>query len=364
MRTPTRPRLSVVALLAGAALTLASCGGGSDEDVQELLNKAFRADIKSAELDLDARVQVEGSGAIDRPLRIEASGPFRSNEDKLPSVDLELKIGTGAQAVRTGFVSTGDRAFVEFQDVFYEQSRSEVERANEAIRRNSGERTSLGSLGLDPRSWLKEAEEKGTEDVAGVETTHVSGRLDVASLVRDLNQFVRRSRGAIGGATGQPAPRELSKRDIDRITEVVKDPTFDVYVGKDDDVIRRISGRVELGSPADAGGALGGVEGGSLEFSIEFSDVNGDQRIEAPKKARPISELMDSLGPGFGGLGGRREGLGGQDGAGGEQDGGAPTAPPSGAGPTPESFKRYAECLDRAPPEDTDALQRCAELLQ
>ena len=78
-------------------------------------------------------------------MRITASGPFRTNEDKLPSVDLELKIGTdgGGQTVTTGFLSTGDRAFVKFQDVYYEQPAAQVAKANASIAENKDERGSL-----------------------------------------------------------------------------------------------------------------------------------------------------------------------------------------------------------------------------
>ena len=47
--------------------------------------------------------------------------------------------------------------------------------------------------------------------------------------------------------------------------------------------------------------------------------------------------------------------------------GGSTPANPSdgqGDGPGTEQFQAYADCLDKARPEDTEALQRCAELLQ
>ena len=87
----------------------------------------------------------------------------------------------GGQTVQTGFLSTGDRAFVKFEDVYYEQPAAQVRAANAAIRKAGGRGSSLRSLGLNPRSWLSEASEEGDERVAGVETSHVSGRLDVAS---------------------------------------------------------------------------------------------------------------------------------------------------------------------------------------
>ena len=173
--------------------------------------------------------------------------------------------------------------------------------------------------------------------------------------MRDLNAFVKRSGSAIGGATGQPAPRPLSAGDIDKITKIVKNPSFDVYVGKDDEVIRRVSGRVELTVPKRDRPAADGIEGGSLEFSVEFRNVNGRQRIEAPAKARPLSALTRSLGGG---------GLGALGGVGGDDTGGGSSQqPPTTTAPDAEAFKEYADCLEKSRPNDTKALQRCADLL-
>jgi hypothetical protein len=340
-----------------AALALASCGGGDDkEDVQDLLDKAFSTPIESANLKLDASVQLKGSPGLDRPVRISATGPFRTNEGKLPSVDIDLKVGTdgGGQTVTTGFLSTGDRAFVKFQDVYYEQPPSEVAKANRSIARNKDKRGSLRAFGLDPRSWIADAKDEGQEEVAGVKTRHVSGRLDVEAVMRNLNEFVRRSGDTLGGATGQAPPKPLSAEDIRQVGEVVRDPVFHVYIGEDDDIIRRVAGKIEFEVPEANREALGGIESGAIEFEVEFSDVNGDQEIEAPAKARPLSALTDSLGAtGVPGLGG--------GGAGGDQA--VPTQPDTG-NPEAQDFQEYADCLDKARPEDTEALQRCAELLQ
>jgi len=361
-------RFRSVFALVFAALALVSCGDETDQgSVENLLDEAFSQSIKSADLDVDARLQLKGSESLDRPVRIQASGPFRTNKGKLPSVDLELKVGTdgGGQTVQTGFLSTGNRAFVKFEDVYYEQPAAQVRAANASIRKAGG--ASLRSLGLDPRSWLSEASEEGDERVAGVDTSHVSGRLDVARLMRNINRFVQRSGAALTGATGQAVPKPLSKDDIDQLSEVVEDPTFDVYVGKKDHIIRKVSGRVEFDVPEARRSALGGIEGGSLEFSVEFGNVNGDQEIEAPAEARPLSELTASLGGAslLGALGDQASGTGGGGDATGTgvapvQPNGTDTAPNT---PDAEDFKAYADCLDKAEPEDTDALQRCSRLL-
>jgi hypothetical protein len=349
-----------LAALLFATLALGSCGGSDDkENVQDVLDRAFSSSMHSADLKLDASIQLKGSPGLDKPVRITASGPFRTNEGKLPSVDIDLKVGTdgGGQTVTTGFLSTGDRAFVKFQDIYYEEPRSEVVKANRALAENkSRRRGSLRALGLDPRTWLWEAKDEGDEDIAGVKTRHVSGKLDVEAVMRNLNTFVRKSGVALGGATGQPAPKPLSESDIQKIGEVVRDPTFHVYVGKDDDIIRRVAGKIEFDVPEESRQSLGGIQSGSIEFEVEFAKVNGDQQIEAPANPRPLSALTESLGgtPGLGGV------------VGGGSGGTLPDAPQSEDGTTPEAqdFKQYADCLDKARPEDTEALQRCADLLQ
>jgi hypothetical protein len=349
-------------LLLLAICALAGCGGGDDrESVEDLLDRAFSQDMRSADLELEAEIEL--AGVLREPVRIEAEGPFRSNEGKLPSADIELRIGAdgGGQTVTSGVLTTGDRAFVRFQDVYYEQPAARVREANRAIRRNAnGDERPLSELGLDPRSWLAEAKDEGEAEVAGTQTRHVSGTLDVERLMRNLNRFVRRSGSALGGATGQDVPPSLSDDDIRELTEAVKDPTFDIYVGKEDDLIRRVSGRVEFEIPKQSRAGLGGLDGGSIAFSVEFRDVNGDQQIEAPANARPLSDLTDSLGGGA-----LADGLEGGGAAPAPPAGPDEPAPGSGGGASdPESFRRYSECLDRTRPEDTEELQRCAELLE
>ena len=373
-------RVRRLALLLLAAVALGGCGGGEDkQSVEDVLDQAFRQQIKSADLRIEAELDLNGGSSAGQPVRIEASGPFRTNEGRLPSADIDLRFGVdgAGQTIQTGFLSTGDRAFVKFEDVFYEQPAAEVRRANRTIARNAKKRGSLHALGIDPRSWLGRATDEGEEEIAGVQTRHVAGTLDVEAVMRNLNKFVRRSGAALGGATGQSVPAPLSNAQIQRVGEVVRDPSFDIYVGKDDDIIRRVSARVEFEVPEKRRQDLGGLESGTLTFSVEMSDVNGNQKIEAPAKARPLSALTRSLGgDALGGLG--APGVGPEavpvapdepsppsSGAGGDGSGQGSSPPDAATGDSPEAeaFRKYADCLDKARPEDTAELQKCADVL-
>ena len=335
MRTPFR-RLPPAVLLIFFVVAASGCGGSdNDTNATGLLDKAFKQSVKSADLKLDAQLQLSGSSSLGRQLRVNATGPFKTNKGKLPSFDIDVNAAAGpGQGFQIGFVSTGDRAFTKFQDVYYEQPRSKVDQTIKSLNTGTGNHRSLRSLGIDPRRWLKDAHNEGTQEVAGAQTTQVSGKLNVEKALKDLNGFVKRSGTAIGGATGQ-VPQPLSESSLKKFSEQVKDPSFDVYVAKSDNTIRRLSVHVDF-------------KGGSLSFTLEFSKVNGKQTIQAPARAHPISQLTGALGVGL---------LGGGSSSGGSSTNTTPSSPSA------DAYKRYGQCIDKANPQDTDALQRCDQLL-
>src|SRR3954454_12973421 len=166
---------------------------------------------------------------------------------------------------------------------------------------------------------------------------------------------------------GTSAPSQLTADQISQVTQVVKNPKFDVYVGKDDSKIRRLSVSVDFEIPSEARSQFQGAEGGNLTFSIDFAKVGEQKTITAPANARPISELqqqLGGLGGGLGGLGGSGSpgpsgGTGSSGGSGSSGSGGS-----GGSNPTPAQFEKYSKCLQNADPSDTGAIQKCAQLLK
>jgi hypothetical protein len=369
-------------------LFVAGCGGGDDQkEVTQLLDRAFNKSLDSADLELDSTIRVRGLPQLERPIRIRASGPYRSQKGKPPEFDIDLKIGVegGGASVDTGRISLGDRAWVKFQGAFYEVPSDQVKQANKAFRGGQKKRAEVKGGGVNPRGWITSAKDEGEEEVAGVETTHVSGQLDVKKMVADLNKFVSRAGKSLGA--GAAVPKPLPQSTLDKISQVVRNPTFDAYIGTEDERVRRLSANVQVSVPEADRQQAQGIQGGALELTIEFRDVGKPQKIEAPAQSRPLSDLTKQLG-GAGALGlGGALGQGGQGGQGGQAPGGQA---PGGAGATPqvpqvpqapqaggtggsssggggneaEAFQRYADCLDKADPQDTAALQRCSELLR
>lgn len=369
MRFGPKPRLRALLMLlaaAAAALVVAACGGSddkNDEDAQALLEQAFKKPIKSADMTLDMSFKADGVEQLKDPVRVKLSGPFQSNgEGKVPILDFDLSVQGGGQSITAGLGSTGENAWVSFRGTDYEVGEETVARYArqlETAAKQNKDKT-LSDFGVDPSSWVTGASKEGDENVAGAATEHVSGDVDVAKMLDDLNKLVDRA-GSLGVQNARP--QKLTEDQQKQVEDIVKDPKFDVYVGKDDDIVRRVSVDLNFEVPEDDRSKAGGLEGGSLTFDLQFANIGGDQRVEEPRNAKPLSELTQQIG-GLGALGG----LGGAGGAGGSGSGGGTTTTPApGAGgstPDADAFQKYSDCVAKAGGTDQAAIQKCADLLK
>jgi hypothetical protein len=336
-------------LLAGSLL--AGCGGDDSESVTELLDKAFQSSIGSADMTLEVEIELDGVDELDGPIEVKFTGPYDSTEkDQIPSVDWDITVQAQNQSFTANLTSTGDRAFVGFQGTDYEVSQATVDALNKQLAASQDqEGRDLSDFGVTARDWIVDANEEGDEDVAGVDTTHVSGKLDVTKVLEDLNTVVKEA-AQLGGSVGQQAPPELTDEQKDQIEDVVDDPSFDAYVGKDDDKLHRLSADLEFDVPDESREQVGGLEGGRVSFSIEFANIGSAEPIEAPEGARPIAELTQQLQ----GL------LGGALGA--PQTGGGSTTEPAPQTDS-EKQKAYEDCV-KTDPNDESVKAFCEVLLQ
>ena len=341
---PLLPALLTVALIAG-------CGGDDKESVTGVLDKAFKSPIGSADMKLDIEVTLDGVDQLEEPIEVSLSGPYDSTgKAQIPSVDWDITVRAQNQSFNAALTSTGDRAFIGFQGTDYEVDPRAVANLNRQVaasRKREGGRD-LSDFGVTARDWVVDGEEEGDEEVAGVDTTHVSGKLDVARALEDLNTVVQEA-SKLGGATAQQTPPELTAEQRDQVEEVVQDPSFDAYVGKEDDKLHRLSADLEFEVPEDARERVGGLEGGRISFSIEFANIGDAQPISVPEDARPIAELSQQL---QGVLGGA---------LGGGQPQAAPEPDPEA---TPEDQQQSFEDCVKLNPDDESHRAFCEQLLQ
>lgn len=305
--------------------------GGSEEEATELLDRAFETPIQSADVALDASLEVNGVPQLEQPVRLQLRGPYQSGSNRtIPAADFDVNFSGGGQSFAAGLISTGQNAWIEFLGQAYEIGEQQIGQLNQQIAAGAGQQAnrSLRDFGVDPRRWLVDPTVEGEEEIAGAETTHVSAGIDIGRLLEDLNTIGQRASGQVGG----PAPTQLSAEQRERIERIVQDPEFDVYVGEDNR-IRRLSTVLDLEVPEEDRRAAGGAESGKVAFSIEFANVGAPQQITPPQQARPVEELTQQLLQLFGG------GAAGGGGAGAPGAPGSPGAPggaaPGGAAPAP-----------------------------
>jgi hypothetical protein len=354
---------AIVALLALAAvsLVLAACGGsdggnsdsggsgGGSEDAATLLRQTFTGthEIRSGKADIDLRVDVKGDPTVRGPITANISGPFQSaGDDELPQFDMALDASAQGQGFKAGLTSTSERLFVNFGGTSYEVPAELLNELKASYRRSQREGSSnsmsLGSLGLDPLSWLEDPTVEGTETIDGVETDHISSDVDVSALLDDVDKILARVSDQ-GLPTGQQVPSRIPDKDRAQIEDAVKSADIDVWSGAEDHTLRKLTLALSVDIPR---------ESTSLDvlLAIELTDLNQSQSIKAPATSRPLDELLGQLQGFLGGAFGGARGLGGSGSSG------------SSGGASSQQLQAYSDCIQRAG-SDVDEAQKCAALL-
>jgi hypothetical protein len=269
-----RARLLLAALL--AALPLAGCGAeGGSGSAEQILERAARTPAKSADLALAFELNVDGVEELNEPVKLSLHGPYRSNgRGAPPDLDLRMSVDAASRNEELRLITVDQNAFVEYRGVTYEVGRDLVRRYTSRSRRQQGD---LRTLGIDPSSWLDDAEvENGRK---------VSGEVDVRGVLEDVNRMVDKL----------PQGRRLPEDTIDQIEEAVEEASVAVEVG-DDQILRTAAFEASFEVPDELRSKARGLEGGELELGLRQSNVNGDQKVEAPTDARPLSELLGGFG--------------------------------------------------------------------
>lgn len=349
-----------------AAVLLVGCGGGSKGDADKVINQTFSGhkSVKSGRINLKLVAEADGISGLNGPVTIALTGPFQSQGQQLPKFDLDVKLNANGRTFSAGAVSTGDKGFVKFQGASYALPdsvltafRQGFERAR--AQRSSQQGTSLASLGIDPRRWLKDPSNEGDEDVAGQSTTHISSDIDVPKLLDDFGRAVGQA-GRLGVAQNRQASARLTERQKKAVNDAVEDPKFDVYSGTTDRILRKLTIALGFKVPKDQQQRANGLKSGKVSFDVEIADLNRPQTVQAPANAKPFSELRNALGA-LAGLGGLVS-SGGTTTSGSGASQGTPAPGGAGASGASPAVQAYAQCVTAAG-GDVNKTQNCAGLL-
>jgi hypothetical protein len=357
-----RPRSAFALVLAVLGLALvAGCGGGgdsasSDMPVDQLLKQTFSGDkqVKSGVLDLSLNVNAQGSSQLSGPLSLRLSGPFESQgKGKLPKFKLAASVTGNGQNLTAGITSTVDKGFVSFQgtdyvisDNVWSQFRTGYEQSQQqASSKSKGQ--SLSALGIDPGNWLTNPRNAGDGKVGDDDVVRITGGVDVAKMLDDVNTLLEKGR-SLGGSATQNVPNKLTEQQKQEAVKAIQSPSVEIDTGKDDSILRRVLVNFNVNVPKSASAA---AQSAKVALDLKISDLNNGQDISEPSNPKPFAQLLSGLQSlGLGGLG-----TGGTGSTGSGSSSGS-------SGASADNLKKYSQCIHKAG-NDAAKAGKCADLL-
>jgi hypothetical protein len=307
---------AAVALLAIAmpAVGALACGS-SGPAASSLVNDTFssRANIESGQVDLSLGLAPTSSGATARSLSLRLTGPFQnsSTPGKLPRFSLKLALDAGGHPIEAGATATGSQLFVQLAGTWFVAPQSTYKAIEQGYAQATKEASSgkshstFASLGIEPRKWLSEPSTVGTTTVDGEAVYHVTAGVNVAAFLHDVSKLSQ-SGGALSGAV--PGVGAISASTISELAKSIKSAHVDVFTGKRDHLLRRLSLTAAVVSTPQTQALLSGSSSAQISLDLQLSQLNEPQSIAAPSKPRPFSELLPALQQLFGALQGSSTG--------------------------------------------------------
>ncbi len=363
--------LSTLLLACLASVAVAACGSSSassSQDAASLLKDTFEGNhkIDSGNINLALTINPTGSSSVSGPIKLSFGGPFQSGgSGKLPQSDFNVSISAEGKSGSLGIISTGSKGYVTLQGTGYQLPADTLKKLQSSLSdvgasgSSSKNSTALSSLGIKPLDWLQNPTVVGDETIAGVQTTHIRASVNVQGLLTDLNTLVKK-----GSSLGVPKTANLSNglsaSTKAKIAGEVRNTTFDVWTGKDDKLLRKVSIGATLPVTGQTSTQLGGMTSAGIALTIQYSDLNQPQTITAPQTVRPYSEFsskVDSLVAALQGVTGSTS-----SGSGSNSSGSSSSSSGSGLSGASTTVKRYSKCVSDAG-NDLSKMQRCASLL-
>ncbi|EHN11135.1 hypothetical protein PAI11_20010 [Patulibacter medicamentivorans] len=331
-----------LALLLALLAALTGCGGS--ESASDVVARAFGKgeSIKSATVDV--KLDVTGAAAGDSgPLKIGLKGPYAS-DGKSTKFDFAVDLGGaagGSSDAQIGLLSAGGATYVKLGGQPFLVGNDVVDGLKDDQQKGKGSGLSFKSLGIDPRSWLKDPKTVGDEQLAGEDVTHVKAGVDQQRLGDDLVKLLSRA----GQATGASQAKEVTAT-VKRLQGDIRSAAIDIWAADGSGKLRRMKLDLKLKT-------------GAVVLDFGLSRINEPVTVTQPKNAPKLQDALAALQQG---QGGSASGTGSSSSSGGSSsssgssssDGGSASGSSSGG-------TAYDQCVADAG-SDVTKLQRCAKL--
>jgi hypothetical protein len=198
---------------------------------------------------------------------IKTSGAFELGGPKeMPKVDIQISARVKSMKLNAtgGFVTTGDRAWFTRGETGYvvpQDAWSKIVKGRES---GTASLDKSDSTEWNPGAWVTNVKSQGTEQMDGVEVTHLTADVNSAKMLTELVKTWSDTAPLPG------AEQRLRQGGF-------RGGQLEVWVG-DDKIMRRAS--LEMSGPGNGGRRV------NAALNFEFSDVNKPQSITRPAKVK------------------------------------------------------------------------------
>jgi hypothetical protein len=247
----------------------------AEEALQAIVTPGSRIVTGRFELELDAR---EIGGGREHDLT-QLTGSFECGcKEDVPKFDVTVKnhdengFGHTGKDTTVQIVSTGDEGYVGAGDSLHRIDSQVLE--NIAKLRTAAAGGPLAALpDFDLSRWVTKPRVVGTEELDGVEATHVRGGISARSVGTDIVRLLR--------SDAERSQVEIPPNAVRTAERVVKRAQLDAWVGSDR-VVRRLEVRLRLAGIPRSMLEPNDSQKGTIRLSFELSEVNKPQEFDPP----------------------------------------------------------------------------------
>jgi len=266
------------------AVVVVSRGGGDEEELRETSGK--RSEVRSGQLSIRF-VVAPLSAARDTDVGFTIKGRFAlaSKAGGLPDTDLAYTQIAGPEQETVRVLSDGRAAWIRVGGQAYKLPAQRTQRLRRSAEGDGGE----GSAGLDALQidrWIADPKSSDGGRIDGVSTTRITGKLRVATALRDLLALGRRAGTDVGA-------KPIGEKAGDKLEAAKEHASIVLHTGKDDRVLRKLVLRASfpLKRTRDLGGTIGRLRGAEVRFSLSLRRPGSTVRVKAPANPQPFSSL-------------------------------------------------------------------------
>lgn len=141
----------------------------------------------------------------------------------------------------------------------------------------------------EPALFVSEPVEVGREEIGGVPTVHLQGRVATDAVVDYLAELLSGAPGLLAG--GEPPDATRTQAIKDELRAAVRESRSEVWIGTNDLLPHRVAALLILEGPIEL---LPGVASARLEIRADVGGFDEEAEIAAPVSAEPFS--LRSLG--------------------------------------------------------------------